>query len=104
VENDKLAFSAIEWTASAPGARQKVLERGGKRVRLLEFSREFVEAEWCRKSHIGVVLQGALELAFNDRIERFDAGDGLFISAGEMGKHKARALSERVTLFLVEEA
>jgi hypothetical protein len=51
-----------------------------------------------------VVLQGALELAFNDRIERFDAGDGLFISAGEMGKHKARALSERVTLFLVEEA
>jgi hypothetical protein len=103
VEDERLAFSALEWTTTASGARQKVFDRGGKRLRLLEFSREFVEAEWCRKGHVGVVLQGALELDFNRRIERFDAGDGLFVSAGEASKHKARAISERVTLFLVED-
>jgi hypothetical protein len=103
VANDRLVFSVLEWTTTAPGARQKVFERSGKRVRPLEFSREFVEAEWCREAHVAMVLQGALELDFNHRLERFDAGDGLFISAGETGKHKARAISERVTLFLFED-
>ena len=49
------------------------------------------------------MLKSVVELEFNGRIERFEAGDGLFIAAGETGKHKARAISERVSLFLVEE-
>ncbi|HEY3254998.1 MAG TPA: hypothetical protein VGJ91_13655 [Polyangiaceae bacterium] len=104
MEDHRLAFSGLEWTAIAPGARHKMFERDGKRARLLEFSREFVEVEWCRKGHVGVVLKGVLELEFDGRIERFEPGDGLFIAAGETGKHKARAISERVSLFLVEDA
>jgi len=103
MENHRLAFSGLEWAAIAPGARHKMFEHAGKRLRLLELSREFVEAEWCRKGHIGVVLEGVLELDFNGRIERFDPGDGLFILAGETGKHKARSISERVALFLVDD-
>lgn len=104
LEQCRLAFSELEWAAIAPGAREKVFERGGKRMRLLEFSRAFIEPEWCRKGHVGVVLQGILELDFDGRSERFNPGDGLFILAGETGKHKARSISERVTLFLVDEA
>ena len=103
VEDHRLAFSGVEWAAIAPGARHKIFERDGKRVRLLELSPEFVEVEWCRKGHVGVVLQGVLELDFAGRTERFNRGDGLFILAGETGKHKARPISERVTLFLVDD-
>lgn len=103
MEDSKLPFSEFEWTSIAPGARHKIFERGGKRVRLVEFSREFVEDDWCRKGHVGVVLDGALEVDFSGRVQRFDPGDGLLISGGEAGKHKARAISERVTLFLVED-
>jgi hypothetical protein len=104
MEDHRLVFSGLEWDAIAPGARHKMFERDGKRVRLLEFSHDFVEVEWCRKGHVGVVLKGILELDFDDRSERFNPGDGLFISAGEAGKHKARSISERVTLFLVDDA
>ena len=103
MEDRRLPFASLEWAAIAPGARHKVFERGGKRVRLLEFSREFVEVEWCRKGHVGVVLQGLLELDLDGRSERFNPGDGLFIPAGDGGRHKARSISERVTLFLVED-
>ena len=103
IENHRLAFSGLEWAAITPGARHKVFERAGKRMRLVEFSRDFVEVEWCRKGHVGVVLQGLLALDLDGRSERFNPGDGLFIPAGEPGKHKARSISERVTLFLIEE-
>ena len=87
---DHLAFSQLNWTAVAPGARQKVFERDGKRVRLLELSRELVEDQWCHKGHIGLVLESVLELEFADRSERLDAGDGLLLVAGAAMKHKAR--------------
>ncbi len=104
MKDHRLFFSGLEWTAIAPGARHKVFERDGKRVRLLEFSHDFVEVGWCRKGHVGMVLQGTLELDFDGRSELFNSGDGLFILAGEAAKHKARSISEQVTLFLVDDA
>jgi len=103
-EDFRLALAALDWIPAAPGARFKAVERNDKRIRLLEFTREFVEADWCRKGHIGVLLSGELEIDFGGRIVRYAPGDGLFIPAGEAGKHKARALSENALLFLVEDA
>lgn len=100
---DRLAFSQLDWSVVAPGARHKVVECDDKRMRLLELSREFVEEQWCHKDHIGIILSGILQLDFADRSERFNAGDGLFLRAGAAMKHKARAMSERVVLFLVED-
>jgi len=103
-EDFKLAFAALDWVSSAPGARFKAIERDDKRIRLLEFAREFVEADWCRKGHIGVLLSGELEIDFGGRAMRYEPGDGLYIPPGEDGKHKARALSDTALLFLVEDA
>jgi len=72
----RLAFAEGAWTAAAPGARFITFERHGKRLRLLELSREFVEADWCRKGHWGIVLAGTVELDFAGRIERLQQGDG----------------------------
>jgi quercetin dioxygenase-like cupin family protein len=100
--NHKIDFASMDWAVAAPGARFKAIDRDGSRVRLLEFTPQFVETDWCRKGHIGVVLEGVLEIDFSGLAERFEAGQALFIPPGEAGKHKAHALSERVLLFVVE--
>ncbi|HEX8249063.1 MAG TPA: cupin domain-containing protein [Pyrinomonadaceae bacterium] len=96
----KVDFAALEWEISASGMRSKSFETGGKRVRLLEHSRAVREEEWCEKHHAGYVLEGELEIDFSDKTETFRSGDGLLISVGE--KHKARSVTEKTLLFLVE--
>jgi hypothetical protein len=99
----KIDFEQLEWSVAAPGARFKAAEGDGTRLRLLEFTDQFVETDWCRKGHSGLVLEGTLEIDFHDRRERFEPGHALHIPAGEAGKHKASALSPRVLLFVVEQ-
>ena len=101
--NYKIDFAELHWVDAAPGARFKAIDRDGSRLRLLEFTEQFVETDWCRKGHIGVLLEGVLEIDFSGRTERFEAGQALFIPPGEAGKHKAHALSELVLLFVVEQ-
>lgn len=99
----KVAFAALPWQTAAPGARFKSVVRQGKTLRLVEFSREFVEPDWCRKGHRGCVLAGTLEIQFTDRTERFVAGDAIFIEAGEAEKHRAHVSGEPALLLLAEE-
>lgn len=56
-----------------------------------------------KKGHAGYVLEGVLEIDFHGRKETFEAGDGLFISAGPESGHKARALTPVVRVILFEE-
>jgi quercetin dioxygenase-like cupin family protein len=100
--NHRIDFDGLDWITAAPGARFKTFEREGNRLRLLEFTPQFVEADWCRKGHVGVVLEGVLEIDFSGSVERFETGQALCIPPGEAGQHKAHALSERVLLFVVE--
>jgi len=96
----KIDFTRIEWTNSAMGLRAKTFESDGKQLRLAEFSKKFREIDWCEKNHIGFVVEGEIEIDFEDKIEVFKKGDGLFI--GSNAKHKARARTETALLFLVE--
>ena len=98
-----MAFSALPWQSTAPGARSKAVTRQGITLRLVEFSQEFVERGWCQKGHVGYVLSGELELEFVNRTERFVPGDGVFIQAGEAEKHRVHVPGAPVTLLLVEE-
>ncbi len=99
----RVGFESMQWQELAVGVRVKICEKDGKRLRLAEFSREFVEADWCTAGHIGYVLEGEFEIDFDGHVEAFGAGDGLYIPAGQEHKHKARVLSETATLFLVED-
>lgn len=99
----RVDFAVLPWQVVAPGARFKAVIRQGKKLRLVEFSQEFVEPDWCTKGHVGCVLSGELELEFPDRTERFAAGDGIFIQAGVAEKHRVHVPQESATLLLVEE-
>lgn len=98
----KIDFGALPWQKPAPGVRFKAAGRNGRKLRLVEFTRAHSEKDWCREQHIGWVLQGELEITFADRTERYRAGDGIFILGGSGEKHRARVISYRVRLVLVE--
>lgn len=99
----KINFLLISWEAPDVGVRSKLVARGGKRLRLVEFTSAFVERDWCLKGHVGYILEGELEILFSDHSEWFAVGDGIMIAGGEGWRHKARALSSSVRLILVED-
>ncbi len=94
----KVDFDALEWQSSLPGARAKVHRDGSKQIRLVEFTAEFVEPQWCEKGRIGFVLSGTLEIDFRDQTILYPEGSGLFIPAGSSSAHKARSVTPVVRL------
>ncbi len=99
----KVDFESIQWETPAAGVRFKAYEQGGRKLRLVEFAKEFVEPDWCTKGHIGYILQGQMEIDFNGKVILFSPSDGLFIPPGEEHKHKATVLTDTVKVVLAED-
>jgi len=103
MEQHKINFESMLWETPAVGVRFKAYEQGGRKLRLAEFTKEFMEPDWCKKGHIGYILEGQMEIDFDGEVIVFGTGDGLFIPAGEKHKHKAKVLTDRVKMILVED-
>ena len=103
MEQYKIDFESMLWETPAPGVKFKAYEQSGRKLRLVEFSKEFVEPDWCTKGHIGYILEGQVEIDFDGNIIVFGPGDGIFIPAGEKHKHKGRVLTDVVKVILVED-
>ena len=99
----RIDWGALPWTSPMPGVRFKAHAQQGRELRWVEFLRGFQEPDWCRKGHIGYVLEGEGELVFSGRTVRLKAGDGLFIPPGEDHQHRLQVLSERFCCVLVED-
>ena len=104
MEQYKVDFESMEWEEPAVGIRFKAYEQGGRKLRLLELSKEFFEPDWCIKGHIGYILEGQMEVDFDGKAIPFGPGDGLFIPAGQEHKHKGKVLTDVVKVILVEDA
>jgi len=100
----RVDFDSLPWQQGLPGTRFKVHRDNGRQLRLLEFSADFVEPDWCQRGHIGILLEGSLEIDFHGALVRYAQGDGLFIPGGDASAHKARALTPIARLLLVEDA
>ena len=94
----------MAWETPAPNVKFKAYQQGGKKLRLVEFGKEFVEQDWCRGGHIGYILEGQMEINFDGEVIVFRPGDGVFIRPGEDHKHKGRVLTDTVKVILVEDA
>ena len=99
----RVLFDSLEWQSPIHGARFKAFRSGEKQLRLVEFTSEFVEPDWCEKGHIGFVIQGELEIDFHGQLVRYPEGSGIFIPSGAANSHKRRSITPAVLLFLVEE-
>ncbi|MBN2591107.1 MAG: cupin domain-containing protein [Sedimentisphaerales bacterium] len=100
----KIDFESKKWESPAVGVRFKAYEQNSRKLRLVEFFKEFIEPDWCKKGHIGYVLEGQMEIDFNGTKKIFGPGDGVFIPSGEKHKHKGKVLTEKFKVILVEEA
>jgi ethanolamine utilization protein EutQ (cupin superfamily) len=103
MEQCKINFISIPWEKPADGVRFKAIKQNGKQLRLVEFTDKFVEIDWCKKGHIGYILEGKLEINFDGNVVVFNTGDGLFIPAGEKDKHIGKALTKVVKMIFVED-
>jgi len=104
MNNYRIEFNDIPWDSPARGVRVKSLQRGDKKLRLVEFTQEFVEPDWCTKGHIGLVLEGEVAININGVVQNFKAGDGLMIPSGAENRHKHHDTIKPTRLFLVEDA
>lgn len=98
-----MSFDDVPWQVTADGAREKVVERDGRRVRLIEFTDAFVHEDWCSVGHVISVMDGVLELTFPDRVEQIEAGDVCSIPPGHAHRHKPRALTPVVQLLVIDQ-
>ncbi|HEY7382635.1 MAG TPA: cupin domain-containing protein [Beijerinckiaceae bacterium] len=96
------AFDNLPWQSTGVGARHKQVALAGRQLRLLELTPALVHPDWCAKGHAGYVLEGRLELRFRTGAVQCHAGEGFLIPAGEEHAHIPRALTDRVTLFVVD--
>ena len=104
MEQHRINFDSMDWETPANGVRFKAYPYGDKKLRLVEFSKEFIEPDWCTKGHIGYILEGQMEIDFDGNKEVFGPGDGVFIPAGQEHKHIGRVLTDNVKAILVEDA
>jgi len=74
-----------------------------QQIRLVKFTSEFIEPHWCEKKHIGLILEGSLEVDFKSNIVIYQKAEGIFISPGPDSAHKARSLTPVVRLVPVED-
>ena len=99
----RIDFDSIPWKTPMAGVRFKAYTQAGRQLRLVEFAKEFVEPDWCQSGHVGLILEGQMEIDFNGEAIAFGPGDGVFIPSGEEHKHKARVLTDKLTAILVED-
>ena len=102
-EPTRFDFERLPWNTGPTGIRSKTALGDGRRIRLVELEGNDREHDWCVTGHVGYVLEGELEIAFEDRMERFTTGAGFFIRSGEDERHKPKAVSRRVVLLLLED-
>jgi hypothetical protein len=84
----RIDFALLVWERFAPGVCSKAITRGGRRLPVVEFSRESAESDWRMKERIGYILEAEFAITFGDgRREVFAAGDGIFIPEGKLEKN-----------------
>ncbi len=100
----RVAFTDQEWEPAMNGtARLKRIVRGGKVFRLVEMTPASQHPDWCETGHVGMIVEGALEIAFDKKTIRLAAGDALSIPHGAADRHRPRALTDRALMFLIED-
>ena len=98
----KIDFDSLDWKSPAEAVRFKIIRRNENQVRLIEFTPELSHPEWCITGHAGYVLQGTLEVKFENETLIFSEGDGVLIPDGEKHKHIPKAIIDSVQLLSIE--
>lgn len=102
-----IPFQAIDWTSiekveykgELGEAFWQTIQFGGLRIRLVEYSNEYLADHWCHKGHIVHCLEGEFisELSTGEKI-RIKKG-GTYVVSDELSSH--RSISENGVKLLI---
>ena len=98
----RVVFDSVAWEEPMPGLRFKARRGHGKQLRLVEYGRE-MEPHWCEKGHLGYILDGRFEIAFDSGVVVYEPGDGIFIPSGRAHRHMGKSLTEVVRAVMIED-
>jgi len=87
---EKVPFATTDWALlpaseikGASGvARQRMIEAGNLRLRLVEYSTGYRADHWCEHGHVVLVLEGALTTELKDG-RRFESPQGTSFQVAE---------------------
>lgn len=105
-----IPFGTTDWASIAPTqhpgetgvATWRTREFGGIRVRMVEYSPNYLADHWCQKGHILLVLQGRLETELDDgRRVVLEPGQSYQVADGAE-PHRSRTGPAGATLFIVD--
>lgn len=97
----RVPFGSIPWEQGEHRLEKKKTLRG-RGVGLLEFAPGFVDPHWCERSHVMYVVQGTLELEFDEGFVTLSAGQCGVLDRGT--RHRAKnAGDEPVVVFTVSD-
>ena len=96
-------FDKLEWETPTKGIRHKYIDQNNVRMRLVEYSySKEMPRHWCEKGHYGYLIEGQMEIEYENETIIYDLGDGIFIPEGPDHKHRGRVLSEKALVFFIE--
>jgi len=97
-----VAFERLPWVPWSEGVRHKIVDQHGTRVRLVEYLKS-MPPHWCERRHVGILLEGHMEIDFDAHTHSYHPGDAIYIPGGEMHRHRARIMTHKTVVFYVEE-
>jgi ethanolamine utilization protein EutQ (cupin superfamily) len=97
----KIELDNLPWESPMEGIRHKRIVIGDMIIRHVEYSK-LTPFHWCEKGHIGYVINGELEIQFNNERQKYKSGDCIIIPDGPDHKHAGKVLSNTVNIFFIE--
>lgn len=92
---------ATEHKGEAGIAYWKTLQYGGLRIRLVEYSKNYLADHWCEKGHIIYCLEGEMNTQLSDgSVVKLSEGMSYQVSDG-LSSHRTSSLNG-VKLFIVD--
>ncbi|HRD51439.1 MAG TPA: DHCW motif cupin fold protein [Flavobacteriales bacterium] len=96
--NTPIPFEAIDWSqlpvtivnGTTGTATMRVVQHGGLRIRMVEYSADYLADHWCQLGHLVFVLEGELINDHEDgRVNVLKAGMSYHVSDG-LSSHRSR--------------
>jgi mannose-6-phosphate isomerase-like protein (cupin superfamily) len=101
-----MAFTRVPFGSMPWGQGNHRLEKkkslAGRGIGLLEFAPGFADSKWCERSHVMYVVEGMIDLEFDEGIVTLSAGQCGVLDRGT--RHRAKNTGdEKAIVFVVSD-
>jgi hypothetical protein len=108
-KNSNIPFQTIDWTkipetehkGESGTAFWQTVEFPGLRIRIVEYSEDYLADHWCEKGHIVHCLEGEFVSELNDGKKHHLTKGSTYVVSDGLGSHRS-VTKERVRLLIID--